>query len=287
MKILIGVDSKGVYKPVVDLVSRLKFLDPSLILAHSVEAVAPIPVFTAAEAAFSVEANMVNDLSDATLAGAADLAHTHRLPCEKVSLVGNPGRALADFAERANVDLIAVQSERKHGLGSLFFGNVSRALTIFANESFLVSKGEVVPTSPLSAVFATDHSEYAAKAFELFLKFAPRGIKRVHIAASVHLSVGGDEYHPPTRDEIDTMEREYREKNADLHSRLLMAGYNVSSEVYGSEPNTAIAYAMSSTNADLLVMAAHGHGFVHRLFLGSVSLHQVVAESWPVLVLRP
>jgi nucleotide-binding universal stress UspA family protein len=43
---------------------------------------------------------------------------------------------------------------------------------------------------------------------------------------------------------------------------------------------------MLDTQADILVMGAQGHGFVERVFIGSVSLHQALYEPYPVMIVR-
>jgi nucleotide-binding universal stress UspA family protein len=50
--------------------------------------------------------------------------------------------------------------------------------------------------------------------------------------------------------------------------------------------NDAIKQTMQEFNAQLLIVGAHGHGFFERMMLGSIALHQVVAEPHSVLVLR-
>jgi len=44
---------------------------------------------------------------------------------------------------------------------------------------------------------------------------------------------------------------------------------------------------MHSTGAELMVVGAHGKGWIERLLIGSTSLHEVIDEPYNVLVLRP
>jgi nucleotide-binding universal stress UspA family protein len=43
---------------------------------------------------------------------------------------------------------------------------------------------------------------------------------------------------------------------------------------------------MTEQNGDLLILGAQGHGFLHRIMLGSVALHQIAVEEYPVLIVR-
>ncbi len=76
-------------------------------------------------------------------------------------------------------------------------------------------------------------------------------------------------------------------KNATVCEKLRNAGYETTSSTAQGSPNDAIREAMRDTRANLLVVGSHGKGFIERTFIGSVSLHQVVAEPYPVLVIRP
>lgn len=57
-------------------------------------------------------------------------------------------------------------------------------------------------------------------------------------------------------------------------------------KVVDGHPNDVIRAEMTATGSELLLMGAQGHGFFHRLKFGSKSLHQVVSESYSVLILR-
>jgi nucleotide-binding universal stress UspA family protein len=49
----------------------------------------------------------------------------------------------------------------------------------------------------------------------------------------------------------------------------------------------SIHRVMSDLKADLLIVGSQGHGFIDRIVVGSTSLHEVIGENYPVLLLRP
>lgn len=294
MKAVLGIDTAGVYKPALKLLGRLQFSDLHLLLAHSVDVVVPVPLYgIGAEIACGADlVTCANELGKEALDHAKEAVAEYGVQAETVTLTGNAALALTELADHEAADLIAIHAEKKGTLSQLFLGSVARGLAIGAHQSLLISKGERAQAGELTAVFATDHSSYGEKSLEEFLRLRPAGIKRVHVVSAVHLSdyallsMHYDLGRLGTGVE-EQMERHFQTRNEAWLEKLAAAGYEASDEVVVQSPNTAIASAMRAVSADLLILGAQGHGFMHRLFIGSTSLHQVVAEPHPVLLLRP
>lgn len=291
MKILLGIDTVGHYKAALNLAARLKLPNPLWTLAHSVDVNVPIGGYGInSEEALAIDFyQFASHSGREALEKAKDEACAHGINAETALLNGNAASALAQYADAMHADFVCVQSERKGRLGSMFFGSVSRGLAIGSSQSVLISKGWVAPNGELSAVFATDHSEYADKALEKFIQMAPQGIRNIKVVTALHLDETGGRLEMKNLDNALQkwlVERPAR-KNGEAVAKLTAAGYRCTSEVYNLPVNEALDAAMTSTHADLLVMGAQGHGFMHRLFLGSTALHQVVMEPHRVLILRP
>ncbi|HTQ10737.1 MAG TPA: universal stress protein [Fimbriimonadaceae bacterium] len=292
MRVLLGVDDAGLYRPALSLLARMDFEQGQLTLAHSVDVLYPVPMYGVAEATVGVDfVENLNRIGEESLRLASDAACAYGIRAETVLLAGAPGPALVDYADRTCCDVIAIHSDRKSDLGAMFLGSVARGLTIGAHQSILISKGSVAPTGPLTAVFATDHSPYAERALDKLIEMNPTGVRKLHVVSAActrevgaALARNGPGGNPATREWI---EAQLRRKNAEAVGRLEEAGFQASSSVLAATPQAAIKEAMASVEADLLVLGAQGHGFVHRLFIGSTSLHQVVAEPWSVFVIRP
>jgi nucleotide-binding universal stress UspA family protein len=294
MKILVGIDSQGLYRPVLNLLGRMRLDGSEMTLAHSVDLMFPMPMYgISAEAALGAEfANGLRAIGEQALEEAADLACGRNMKADTILLSGAAGPALIEFADREHYDLIAIESERKGKVGTLFLGSVARGLAIGAHQSVLISKGDHETTGPLKAVFATDHSDFANRALDLFIQMRPQGIESVHVIAAAWMNeydayVAQYDLAKLSGSTQEWVEAQLRQKNADLVEKLSAAGFKATATVKAAAPDQAIREAMQMTKADLLVVGAQGHGFIHRLFIGSTSLHQVVVEPYSVLVLRP
>lgn len=285
MRIIVGVDTKGHYRNTLNLVARLNFVAPEWTIAHSMEP--GFPVFgygMPGEGEAMVElARLAKETALKTLDTAKDEACAHSVRATTKLLSGEPAGSLMEFADAIDADLIAVHSDRKGRFGSLFLGSVGRGLAIGARQSVLISKGPISPQGPLNAVFATDHSEYATRALGSFLKMRPNGIARIHVVSALDVSAAKKSVYPSV---VTTHIKEVRRQTKAAVRRLTAAGYSVTGKFIDKPTNEAIAQAMQEIHADLLVMGAQGHGFLHRLLLGSTVLHQVVAEPYSILIVR-
>lgn len=196
---------------------------------------------------------------------------------------------LMKVADAEKLDLIAMGSRDEKPLNKLLVGSVTRKLVVKAKQSLLVARNLEHTKEPLRAVLATDHSPYGDRCFDILLDDWPLGVKEVTIVTAYSRDVvraigsvmGG------MKADFDVMvERVLGERNATLQRKLEKVGVRVKSVVSPSPVGEAIDQAVRDSGAELLILGAHGHGFVERLGVGSVSFEQVVAGKISVLVLR-
>jgi nucleotide-binding universal stress UspA family protein len=167
----------------------------------------------------------------------------------------------------------------------LTFGRAAHEITEVAkNEreaqrSILVGKRKTAEGPGVSAVFATDHSEYADKCLDLFVRLAPTGLERV-------LVVCADTSDSSVKSVASGYHESLVEKNASVAEKLRAIAPHVESEVIEGRANDVLDAAMEKTGADLLIVGAHGHGFLERLLMGSTAMQMVGSSPWNVLVLR-
>lgn len=290
MKAIVGIDLSG-STSAAHLVNRLQFDPVTLHLVHVVESVFPDGSFPPFGPNHAIT-QMIYVREEEGKAALARAGETLGGGCENEVRRGDPSIELMDAADEQHADLIAIQSESKGTYGDLFFGSVAKGLVQAADQSLLISKGEIAPEGPLTVVFATDHSDYANKALGLLLSWAPRGIEKVFVltANETAPSVAALLVHdlPYLKDEAPIWIREKLEElNRQTVDRIKRAGIDAEGLVLDAHPNDAMKTVMKDTGADLLALGAQGHGFLARLRMGSKSFHQVVSESYPVLVLRP
>jgi nucleotide-binding universal stress UspA family protein len=93
---------------------------------------------------------------------------------------------------------------------------------------------------------------------------------------------------PETEDDPEEWVREELSKKTDeVVCRLEGKGYAAHSHVLTGHPNDVIHHSVTAFAADILILGGQGHGFIERLVVGSVALHQAVAEPYSLLIVRP
>jgi nucleotide-binding universal stress UspA family protein len=293
-----GVDAADEFKPVLYLLNALGFPQAHLTLVHAAN-----PQWTYTPA-LPVDPMVITDLTTEVenvgrraLDEARDVACRIGLPTKSMLTFGSPAEVLTKEAEAEHADLIAVCATH-HGMWSTsFLGSVSRVLTTSSPVSCLVAKGGpklAKPnfTRPLKAVFATDHSAFSERCLEWFLKAKPEGIGAIHVVSAYDLT----DYEEDTLNRnlpvlggnvVEWVEETVEANNRRVADRLEQVGYKVTHEAVRGRPDDALREAMQDSHADLMIVGAQGKGFLERALIGSVSLHQVVSEPYPVLVIRP
>lgn len=295
MKAVVGIDSGGGFDPAINLLARFRFPNLHVDLLHCIEssvvssrfpdALGPEHPFTEMHEEYEKEGRRA-------LQQAADYASSKGLPCDQHITCGPPARALIEFADRHGSDLIVIRSFPKPFYHALFFGSVARAVVTGAQQSVLIAKGDVAAEGALNVIIATDHSDYCSKALEELLRMGPKGIARAQVVTANEIETGVAALLvrglPMLSKKAPAWIREKLEElNREVADRLAPLAPERAGVVIDGHPNDVIREQMESTGADLLIMGAQGHGFFHRLKFGSKSFHQLVSETYPLLILRP
>lgn len=296
MRTLVGVDAAGLYRPALNLLGRLRFAGNETTLIHVDPPVGaqftPAPLVYEYETAEEI-ATTLRNAGTKLLEVAEDEARAAGMGEQtgRVYAVGSLSSRLLEEAEARRADLIAIGSELRGPLRSIFLGSVGRALAIGAPCPFLVARGEVKEKGSVRAVFATDHSEYADRCFARLLDMTPQGLKRVTIVTATESIIDPTlsfevSYDVRTPYSITEAEDAMKRRGAAMVDRLQARGIEADYRLVEGLPEEALRSTMNATGSDLLILGARGHGLVERLLIGSLALHMVVAEPFSVLVLR-
>jgi len=298
MKIVLGADRAAAdgHTPSVELLKRLRFGNAQVEIVH----VVPPPIYTGWEydpvIAPAVLAEVIaQDTASAQVqmdALAQELGSA--LSPTVTVLTGNPTELLMIEADKTQADLLAINGTNAGPLVAFLTGSVARGLVIGAHQSVLIArKAAPDPLRPLRAVLATDHSPYAERCLEKLTAFWPQGIQHITVLTSYpeeriramepllpQLGVGP----------VEAVQETLEAKNNTLIQKLSGCFHPMlttfSSEVSPLDVHEAIAQTMKQTDADLLILGAHGHSFLERLTLGSTSFRESVFSPYSVLVLR-
>jgi nucleotide-binding universal stress UspA family protein len=293
MKAIIGIDNQFAYRSALQLLASLKFDKPEVTMVHAVDTRVPF-VPLGLNPTFEIQADFAQaseNLGRQALDTAHDDACARNIQTKRVLTYGGAVDTILRAAEDRDADLVAVGTEPRSMWNPSFLGSVSRSLVIGSKSSVLVAKGRIPEGRKLKVVMATDHSDYSNRWFEAFLKMRPKGIGEITVVTAYELDDQDQAIlrrNVPTLDGMVTewIDDRLADRNCEWVDRLTEAGYRAQCRVMRMNANDAIRRAMQDSQADLLVMGAQGHGFLDRLLIGSVSLHQAMYEPYPVLIVR-
>ena len=202
---------------------------------------------------------------------------------------GSPAHEITGVAREVEADMIVSGSGKKGNFESFIMGSVTRALLTDAKRSILVGKQMVEDGQKINIVYATDHSEYADSCIDHLIDLSPAGIGKVTV-------VSANTVEPDIRDMLDehnrttgdgmSMTDALEDRNRLVCEKLSAVCDSTESVVIQGHANEVINAAMEKSSADLLVLGAHGHGFLERLVIGSTAMHMIGNEPWNTLVLR-
>lgn len=270
---MIAVDAQGNSDAAVVLFSRLNFPDCHATVIHSVESILPDGSFPGAESTHQL-GEMIDEMEDAGQK-AIDESALKLGGCvfEKRCVQGDPLRNLIDLARQDSCALIVVGTQDRSNFEKVLMGSVTRGLLTKAEHSFLVGKPYGSQTGPVTAVFATDHSEYCDRCADLLIEMRPAGLDKLIVLSVVDM----EEVPEAIQSDTDRLATRFRSVFPDVVSVVARG------EV---EPN--IHSTMLSNNAEMVIVGAQGHSALDRLLgSGSTSFHQVEQEPYSTLVLRP
>lgn len=197
--------------------------------------------------------------------------------------VGLPGPRIAERAEAGGMEAILLGLGQHRPLDRILGTETALRVIRLARVPVLA-----VPPAwtdlPRVAVLAIDFSAFSTRAARTALPFlkSPAHVHLVHVVADVDLLPGLPE----------GFEREYGKQvderlgrtARDLH---LPEGWSSDTHALEGEAARRILDLADEVGAELLVAGSHGHSFIGRLLVGSVSTRLVRAAACPVLVTPP
>jgi nucleotide-binding universal stress UspA family protein len=289
-RIVLGVDGAKGYVPALNLLVGLGLRASRIDAVHVVEIGYGLPGLPSTHSIWTaIQAS--EDRGRKVLENVKAEAREAGLNIETALLQGRVAGKIIEFADAVGAGLIAVGSERKGRWGSLFFGSVTRELSINARASILVGKGNGVDGQVNHAIFAMDHSPYAHECAKQLLNWKPTNLKRVTFVTGYSTDVSALDMAMHdigvSSDEIaDAIGKLVAEKSEVLCKLYREAGIEADHVIEQGDPRDVIADAMEHTKSELLILGARGHSLTERITLGSVSMHFVVNTPYSTLVLR-
>ncbi len=292
MKCVVGIDLERRSASVVALLGRLKFDIEETTLLHVTEPM-QLSLPYSAYGMFTETDEIHETLrvaGEAALKEAAQGAQECGLRPVTKLCDGYPTRSLTDFAEQSGAELIAVTSTVRNSIGAVFGGSVARGLAIGAKQSVLVARPDMPADGALRAVFAIDQSPYCIACLRELVAMAPKGISHLTLLTvyeqAKHESMLALMRGIDTKSALADAKQRLAEKGDVLAGWMTEQGIVTDSKVIAGDVEETIHKYMAESKADLLIVGSQGHGFIDRMLVGSTSLHQVIGEQYPVLLLR-
>jgi len=192
--------------------------------------------------------------------------------------VGEPLHEIVEEARSIDARVIVVGRGRHTALARTFGGeSVLRLLQLGDTPVLAVEPG--VDALPTNVVIATDFSAFSLYAAQVAVSMIAPGatVRLVHVG--------------PTISDADASLREYAvgyqqeaEKGfALLHEHLAPRGFTLETVSLHGNPSDRLIEYLDAINADLVVAATHGYGFLRRMVLGSVTTELVRSAPCSVL----
>ena len=211
----------------------------------------------------------------------------------------DPAAAILDAARRLRVDLIAMSTHGRTGLGRWVYGSVADTVLRGAQVPILLAPAGAQLSWPhaggLRVLVPLDGSELAQEAIgpaQMFAETFGAELLLLRVVEPPSYPLYGDGYaYVPIDAEVEVAEaRRYLEEEAGcLRTSGLLRGDGRAVEVQTAvgQPAAEIARVAREQHADLIAMATHGRGGLARLVMGSVATGVLQRAGLPILLTRP
>jgi nucleotide-binding universal stress UspA family protein len=213
-----------------------------------------------------------------------------RLPGDVTTAVerGAPATAVADYARRHGIDLIAMGTRGRSGLERALLGSVAeKTIRTASIPVFAVPRAAGDAARPDEheheyddVLLPTDGSEGAVAAIDLGVALADAYDATVHTVYSVETGrLPATEGVEPLH---DALEATGREALSTVRERARAAGVGVSAHLGRGPAARVILSYVEDHGVDLVVMGTHGRSGVERYLVGSVTETVVRHAAVPV-----
>lgn len=217
-----------------------------------------------------------------------------KVPVETRLEDGDPARVIQSVAESLPAALIVMGTHGRAGFEHLMLGSVTEKVLRRASCPVLTVGKAVEP--PVGILFrrilcAADLTDVSRPTMEMALALAQENMARVtflHVVESLPGEAGSEFPLPPPGSGMPhtDLADQARQRLAWTVPESARDFCEVTERVEMGTAWREILRAADDVKADLIVLGAHSHGVLGRMFLGSTSNQVVRQASCPVLVVR-
>jgi len=248
--------------------------------------VEPVPVFDAGFMVALPEIELYESRQDALrqeIAGQVEAVMGSRSSWPISVQAGLPGPRIVKHAEELGAETILMGLGR-HGTMDRVFGTETALQVLRVSHIPVLAVPESFQDPPRSAVLGVDFSLFSQRAAQaaVGLLEPPWDVHLVHVLSGMEfLPTHSEAWRGDFEDEISDRLADFAESlpnpiGCETHLHLLEG-----------EPSHEILAFAKGRGIELLVAGSHGHSFVGRLLMGSVSTRLIRTAQLPVLVVPP
>lgn len=297
MKILVPVDGSKYSRAAIDFIASRATLAGASPDVQLLNVQLPVPVRAARLIGKAAVTSYYEDESKKALKGALSALKRAGLAATSDYAVGHPAEAIAQRADEADVDLIAMGSHGHGALASLLFGSVTLGVLGRTKKPLLLLRGHgPAPGDSLKVGIAVDGSDYGIAAARYVRRHGPLfgaqpRFTVIHavpdFAGSTMPDMAGIALPAYSVEEIKSMQQQAFDKAVEPVRKLFdAAGIAVATVCLTGAAGDEIAAHAKKRKLDLLVMGSHGYGAVKAAVLGSVAQRVAAHCATPLLLIR-
>jgi nucleotide-binding universal stress UspA family protein len=225
--------------------------------------------------------------AEAFIEAQADRVDTSGLTVTPVVREGAVHQEILDYADEADIDLVAMGTHGRTGVRRFLLGSVTEKVVRLADVPVLSVKADAEPgtVSFDDILLPTDGSSGAEAAIDPAGALASETDATVHLVSVVDTrSLGIDVGSTVIVDKLEAVATEAVGTASDRLSELGVG--TVETAVAHGVPYRALLDAIEDTDADLVVIGTHGRTGIDRYLLGSVAEKLVRTSPVPVMTVR-
>lgn len=305
MKILLGADGSDFARIAEELIVRVPSWQSAEVVCASVAPslallFTPDPFLGAATAevagdTYDSAKRLAKDYADA----AASRLGARGLKATTANLEGEPGHELLEFAERNEIDLVAVGSRGMSPVESLLLGSVARKMVAHARCHVLVGRAlegkspeaslkAVKSDAKLTVAVGVDGTDGAQIVLDFVKAQGSSAFDKVVVVCAEPLSAVPAGIDPAVFTDLYKYDHERAAAIAKrAETDLKGSAPQVASETELGRPAFAIGKVAKRHSAELIVISATRHDTLERFLIGSASYELATEAPCSVLVVRP
>jgi nucleotide-binding universal stress UspA family protein len=209
-------------------------------------------------------------------------------------VVGYPYREIINTADQEKVSLIVSGRQKRGVLGEIFIGSNTDKVIRYGKVPVYVPKFPGIYSEDKQlckricenlftrVLYPTDWSDRAEEALRYLEGLREAGVEEVVVTHIMDEKAIGLLPH----DKLEEFEEIDREKLEKVRQELEHAGFKVSTRLHMGKPKKDLIEIARQEDISLIVMGAHGKGYVEGVLWGSVSRHLVEYSDRPVLLVK-